>query len=184
MKTLFLILIVLPLAVPAAAQPVVGVYTDAAGLGDCNLQEALYTIQSVWLVQTGPDAQGSRLRFTTGWNATVIAVAFPILYIANPDIFAGDFVPYAGCRTMPYAMARIDFMSFAATPQCTAELHVGPDPAAASGEIEVTDCSGNVVYAQSPAPYVVVNGNATCPCIVDPVAAEPSTWGKVKSFYQ
>jgi len=180
-----MVVCLLAMAGPAASQPVVGVFTNAGGGGDCNLIEQLFVVQSVYVVyQSGVDAQSWRLRVSHNWtNATFIQPLYPILYINPPDVFGGDMFFGTGCMAAPYPFITLQFMPLSASTPCTVEIHVLPDPAAASGQIEVTDCSNTVLYAQSPAPYVSVNGDASCPCTL-PVAAEPSTWGKVKSLYQ
>jgi hypothetical protein len=55
-----------------------------------------------------------------------------------------------------------------------------PDPIAASGRIEIADCGFNVVYGSGAT--AIVNPDATCPCALPPVAAEETTWGRVKTM--
>jgi hypothetical protein len=185
MKTLLAMIVLSVLAVPALGQPAVGVYTNAAGSGDCNLTEALFTVQSVWVVhQGGANAKAWRLRVSQNWsNATYIAPVYPILYINPPDVFGGDTFFGTGCVSAPYPFIQLQFMPMSAAPPCTVELRVLPDPGTASGQVEVIDCGDNTLYARSPAPYVSVNGGAACPCL-GPVATDPSTWSKVKSQYR
>ena len=58
-------------------------------------------------------------------------------------------------------------------------FEVVPDPALASGQIEIVDCSSNVRFANGG--ILWVNGNdIDCNCLP---ATETSSWGKIKSLY-
>jgi len=163
----------------------VGVYTDLTG-GDCSLVEQLFTINSVWVVhRTGPAAQGARLKVAHNWTAIFVQASYPVIYVVDPpDIFAGGFFGYGGCKTPPQWIARLDFLPTIATPPCTVEFHAVADPAAVSGSIEVVDCSGNTVLADPDYSWIVINMDETCTCHVDPVIIDESTWSRIKALYR
>lgn len=171
-------------AVQAQSGGVVGIYPDANGVGDCNLVESVGTINSVWVVHTaGPDVEYARFRVTHNWGATFVGAQYPVIYLVDPDPFAGDRFGLPGCSSPPSLFARLDFLVLTPTPPCTVTFSIGRDPAAASGQIEVTDCDGDVLSAVA-GPDVIVNGDGTCPCEEPPVGTEESTWSRVKALYR
>ncbi|MFQ5510295.1 MAG: hypothetical protein ACE5EO_00445, partial [Candidatus Krumholzibacteriia bacterium] len=89
----------------------------------------------------------------------------------------GVAVGYGQCVAAPIHNLTINYFASGSTPPCCA-FTVDADPALPSGQIEVVDCSNNLLIGVG---FVsTVNGNANCLCI-DPV--EDSTWGRVKSLY-
>lgn len=172
----------------AAQTPVIGVYTDPGLTADCNLIEVVATVQSVWIVQeSGPAVDAARFKVNvnnTGWAAMFLDAWYPVIYLVEPDIFGGDAFGLPECAGPPNAFARLDYIAFTPSPECAAGISVAPDPAAASGQIEATDCDGNVLLGHSGATVVVNSNPDTCPCTSGPVDAEDSTWGKVKALYR
>jgi hypothetical protein len=138
----------------------------------------------VWVVHTaGPDIQAASFRVVSTWSATFINAVYPVLYLVEPDLFGGDSFGLGGCYVPPSVFAQLNFLSSVYSPPCVATISVAPDPDAASGEIEVVDCDGNALIAE-PGGRVIINGNDGCLCWEPPVAAEQSTWGKVKALYR
>jgi hypothetical protein len=186
MKTLVIMVVAWVLVVPPvlAQTPVIGVH---AHLSDCQLYSYVGEIQSVWVaLESGPwSVEAARFRVevvNNGWTAVYIGAYYPVIYVTPPDPFTGGTFALPDCLGQPFV--RLDYLALSPSPECAADISVVPDPAAASGQIEVIECGGNVLFAQS-GTTVVVNPNAdTCPCVIGPVAAEQSTWGQIKALYR
>ena len=77
-------------------------------------------------------------------------------------------------------IATMEFFCMGASPPC-AYLEVVPDPGAASGRIEVTDCAGQVHYVGGS--RFIMNDYGGCGFCFPP-ATQTSTWGQVKAMYR
>jgi hypothetical protein len=112
----------------------------------------------------------------------------------------GITVCYGSCLQSPITVLTVNFFVVGLTPPCSFIQVVG-HPDAASGVVEVVDCS-DAIHAVGNG-VAIVNEDASCPaCTVDPgiaaaeetvsgtfplcetIATEPSTWGKIKALYQ
>jgi hypothetical protein len=90
-------------------------------------------------------------------------------------------VMYTGCQPSDIHVATIEYFCLGNSPDC-AYLRVAPDPAAASGEIEVVDCQEIVHFVPSSA-IIMNDAQGACgQCSPSPV--QGTTWGNVKSLYK
>jgi hypothetical protein len=168
-------------AAPALAQTggSIGLYSDSPGYSDCNLVEALYVTNSIWVVHVLlPEANTSQFMVTHNWTAILGSVFYHgNLNLGDP--YTGVTITYVGCKPLPHLLCELQFIPIAATPPCTVYFNVVPDPALPSGQIEVVDCSSNVRYATGG--ELVVNANENCPCFDK---TEETTWSKLKGLYR
>jgi hypothetical protein len=159
----------------------IGLYSDTPGYSDCNLNEALYANNTVYVVHTtAAEGNTSQFMVTKTWAALAGAVSY-FSNLTLGDIFTGITITYVGCKPLPHALASITSIPLAATPACTVAFTVVPDPVLVSGQIEVIDCSNNVLTATGG--FLTVNGNGLdCPCVI--VSTEESSWSQIKALYQ
>lgn len=167
----------------------IGLYSDSPGYSDCNLTEAIYVTNSIYVVHTVV-AQAYTAQFAVihNWDNTIVGSVSYEGNLAVGDIYEGVTVTYIGCQPLPHLLAVLRFIPLSPTPECTF-LVVVPDPAVASGQIEVVDCDSNVLYATGG--YACINMPLCCVIgggIPDycelPVATEATTWGQVKALYR
>lgn len=163
------------------------IYSDNPGFTDCNLTETLLASNEMFVVHTGmTEAITVQFKVIHNWyNATVAQVTYPG-NLALGDIFTGVAVTYVGCKPLPHLVAVMTFVPSTPTPECTM-LIVAPDPSLESGEIEVVDCSANVLYATWG--WACVNTPGCCiygvhPWWCEPIATEATTWGAIKALYR
>jgi len=156
----------------------IGLYTDGA-FTNCAFVDFPGQMVMVYVVhQLVPAVSGSQFRITiTGYTGFVAGVFFPILYIENPDIFAGDTVPYASCEATPHVLATVNLFNLGGSPDC-ASLQVVADPHTGGADVLAFDCEGATLTATGG--RLVVNQTEECDCTV---GAESTTWGKIKSLY-
>lgn len=166
---------------PALAQSggSIGLYADNPGFSDCNLLETLYVTNQIFVVHVLlPEANTSQFMVTHNWTAIQGAV----VYHSNlnlGDIYTGVTITYVGCKPLPHLLATLEWIPVAPTPPCTVYFEVVPDPVLPSGQIEVVDCSSNVLFATGA--WLVVNGNETCLCFD---RTEETTWSQLKALYR
>jgi hypothetical protein len=166
-------------------------YSDNPGFSNCYLAEAIGVVSSIYVVHDGtPEATASRFRVAHNWHQVTVLSTDYHTNVASGNIYTGVTVTYPNCETLPYLLATLLVLPTSPAPDCSVFFYVVPDPAAASGHIEVVDCSGTNLFANGGA--LAVNGNdVDCNCHLlnqyppPPwVAAEPATWGAVKALYR
>lgn len=110
-------------------------------------------------------------------DAVWIADSSP-LSIVTGNSQTGVSVVYGACLTGAFHVLSITYFGSGTTPACC-WYPILPNPS--TGFIDAVDCNGLLVtsFAGSPA---VINGNYTCDCS-PALAAEQSTWGRVKALY-
>jgi hypothetical protein len=161
----------------------IGLYSDSPGYSDCSLRETLYTTNTVYIVHTiASHGNTAQFRIIHNWNALPQAISFGS-NLTLGDVYTGITVTYVGCKPLPYLIGTLSFIPLTPTPRCTA-FKVLPDPAVPSGQIEVVDCSYQIHAATGGELWV----NTECmmcglPEGCDPVAAETTSWGRVKALY-
>jgi hypothetical protein len=94
------------------------------------------------------------------------------------DLFTGISIAYGTCSNSPLLLATINYFGNGLTPPCC-YITVEADPGAASGQVEVVDCSLNRMLGVGGS--AIVNPDGSCECNV-PVDTE--TWGGIKALYQ
>jgi len=190
MKTLCLCLVLVLCSVEGAFAQAgdIGLYSDTPGYSDHCLAEVV-GVNSVWVVHDyAASAHSAKFRVVYDWAAT----AQPTDYHGNAvvgDVYTGVEVTYPvnesgwPCQPLPYLIAELRFLVTSPSGPCGGTANVVPHPDAASGQIEWTDCGGSTLYASGG--WLRVNGDVVnCPCMWDPIAAEPGTWGRVKALYR
>jgi hypothetical protein len=187
MKPLAIALVIVALAGTTALAQYGGYiapFYDAAGTC-CIMYENVGAVNTVYFVHTDvAEAEAARFMVMNNWlNAIVLG---PGVY-AGPytgNIFTGITVGYGGCQPLPVVVAAIDF--YVASPSFTSEylLPVVPDPAAASGNIEVSDCADTVHFAYGGHMYIGIDyiPMGCLGCLT--VSAQENTWGKIKAMYR
>jgi hypothetical protein len=157
-------------------------YADAAGTS-CNITVPTGVPFNVYVVHSSiGGATGGQWMFdptTIDPNLTYIggsAGPAAILVIGSPQ--AGVSLAYGGCVNGALHVWTFNFFSVAGVPACT-YLELLHDPAAQTPGVISVDC----IFAEiSVDPGEgIMNANASCDCVV---AAQTTTWGKVKSLYR
>jgi hypothetical protein len=101
---------------------------------------------------------------------------FPILIGSSQTGFA---IGYGACLASPIHVMLINYFA-QGTSQTCCEYPVLPDPNVPSGQIEVVDCTQNLIFGSGAT--AVVNSDMTCPC-GGLLKVEESTWGRIKAMY-
>jgi hypothetical protein len=161
----------------------IGIYSDTMGM-DCNLWDNVAGLCSYYLVHVaipGSINAATACQFSAPAPACLLAqwlsdtAIFPVTIGGSQT---GVAVGYGSCLALPLHVLTMNFFCQALTGPCC-QYDVLPDPALASGQIEVSDC--NFVIQFGVGMCAVVNPDASCPCWATPV--EETTWGKVKSLF-
>ena len=158
----------------------IGVYADNSGT-ECNITDNTQTLLSIYVVHKSPQgawaAQFSAPMPVCMTGATWLSDSAAYEVIGSSQ--TGVAIGYGICATGPIHFLTINYFAQGTSDPCCLYA-VLPDPDVPSGQIEVVDCNGQLLYAQGE--VSTVNGDASCPCGY-PVAVEETTWGKVKSLY-
>lgn len=101
-------------------------------------------------------------------------------FVSLGDSQTGIIITYGGCRSGPdpFLILTIEYQVSGATPP-GCEYAVIPDPDEPSGEVIVVDCSSVTHTSWGSVAYI--NGK---PGYCAGIAAESSTWSRVKSLYR
>jgi hypothetical protein len=154
----------------------IGVFEDAGGT-DCNFVDSggLVQVHILHLHHGGATAAQFKLDISSvGW--TWLGDNWSFAAIIGQST-AGVSIGYGSCQAAPTYLGFINFFGNNA-PECR-YIEIVPDPAAASGQIEVVGCSENKMYAMGN--IGVVNPNGYCMCGGIPV--QETTWGRIKAMY-
>lgn len=179
MKVAFAALLLLALAVgPVRAQAgFIGLYTDHAYTDCTAIDPASNPLQVHVVHMATPGATASRFKLRTGGG-------FAMTYLAEScvgcfgDLFNGIHFPsYFSCVSSPIWLASITYYTQGLSEVCS-YLEVIPDPASATGTIEVIDCGGQTLVGGSSTLYV--NPDGTCEC---GIPTGTTNWGRVKALY-
>lgn len=195
MKQLLLSVFVLVLTagVSAAQTPAaghIGLYNDQAGTS-CNIIDAAPGLKLVYVLHVGSVA-------VNGVTASEFSAPMPTTCGAGTATFLSDgqvfpvtvgssqgdvSIGYGSCRAVPLHILTINLFASGTTPACCV-WDVVPGNAVASGEIEVVNCTGQLLVGSGI--RSTINGNASCPCgtvLIGGVPAENHSWGAIKSLY-
>ena len=93
----------------------------------------------------------------------------------------GVAIGFGVCVAMPAHVLTINLFASGTTQGCC-PYPVTADPNIPSGRVEFVDCDDNLLTGAGQAGFIKAAA-ATCDCSAI-VAAEASTWGKVKALYQ
>jgi hypothetical protein len=128
------------------------------------------------------------------WHSGVTAVDFSApsppcnlaIYLADVPIWpitlgnsqTGVVVGLGSCYPAPTHVLTMQFFAQGLTPPCC-KYKVLPDPAVPSGQIEVIDCTANLLFATGGT--AIINPGPDCGC---DVPVQETTWGKLKAMYR
>jgi len=184
-----LVLSLLLVTNPAPSGYNIGLYADVAGT-ECALTEVLYVTNTIYVVFNGGSAKSAELRVVNNWPSPLLG---PIDWAPNPflgDPYTGIYVSFGGCKSGPYLLGTLSFIPISATPKCAATLEVVASSSDPYATVEVVDCDdqvqaavGRILYING-GWYIADDGSKSCDCFSDPIATEPTTWGRIKSLYQ
>lgn len=179
-KALLLTLVLMLAASMAFAQGgSIGVFSDAGG-SSCNLTDAAPGLLSFYVVHVlTPGATASQ------FSAPMPACMLGASYLSDTGIFpvtigssqTGVAIGYGACLAAPIHCLTINYFGGGLTTPCC-YYGVYPDPNLTSGNIEVVDCTENLITATGG--VGIINPDGTCQC---DVPTQDTTWGKVKSIF-
>lgn len=171
------------LSTPALAQTdKIELFSDAS-MTSCELYDQSPGLRSVYVFLTGPvPATGLRFKALKPdcWaGATFVGDITPFLAIGNSQ---NDMsVAFGACLTPPVRVDQINFFTAGGPGACCQMSAVAPQlPQFA---LLYTDCNFFEVLIPPDGRMVTINPNSSCPCN-QPLATEPTTWGRVKSLYR
>ena len=179
-KSLILALIAIAACTaPAAAQEKIELFADEAR-SSCSVSDTAPSSVSLHVFLTGPNSAtlaAFRCRIPDCWQgATWVADVTPYVSVGGSQ---GEMsVAFGQCLTPPIHMVEIVVATTGSALPCCKMVIEQP----VSFPLQYVDCA----FAETDAlagQAVTINPDATCPCLV-PLAAEPSTWGRVKSLYR
>jgi hypothetical protein len=164
-------------------------YTSNCILG---LDPGLRTIYIRLAFNSGATAARFRVALGPGVTMTYVSESSP--YTAVGYALAGMSVCFGGCLTGEPLLASLTFMSYSTDASCS-EVRIVPHPNAQT--IEVQKCNGSTVAAYGKPLEIVPHGTIPCLCPTPhlfpgtpmpfdcmTVAAESTTWGRVKALYR
>ncbi len=158
----------------------VGVFADASGV-NCNIVDVTPGLLEVYVVHMNTSgAMASQFAAPkpscmTGVSWLSDVMVFPVT-IGNSQ--TGASVAYGVCLASPIHVLTIQFFSSGLSETCCM-YQVVAAPGATSGEIEVVDCTTNLLFGSG----LVSGVNPDASCVCGAVRVEKSTWGKVKALY-
>jgi hypothetical protein len=158
----------------------IGLFTDF-GYTDCSLVDTPgeVSVFAIHKASAGATASQFRIAVDPGMTCTTVEVInnFPTT-LGDPA--SGISISYGFCYPSDILLFTWVFSCSGTSAPCSI-MEVVPDPAAASGTIEVFDCNqfklvggGGIMY---------VNPDGSCDC-GEVVPSEDTSWGQIKSLYQ
>jgi hypothetical protein len=179
-KLVLFILAVLVLSTSAYGQAgIIGIFANPGGT-NCNLPDDAPGVVSYYIVHietTGAMA----CQFSAPAPSCLLGSWLsdtPIFPVVIGDSQTGVAVGYGTCQSEPIHVLTVNYFVQGQSEACC-RYHIRPDPLIASGQIEIADCFGELLYGI--AGTGVVKPNASCRCN-SPV--QEGTWGQVKSQWE
>jgi len=162
----------------------INLFSSPAGVS-CDLVQpppGLWSVYAVHVLTAGATA--------SQWMAPIppCLVGAATIWLSDTPVFPvtignsqnGVAIGYGVCLASPIHILTINLFAQLPAPACCL-WPVIPDPAVPSGQIEVVDCGGALLYGTGGS--AVVNPDPTCGC-VPPLATEETTWGALKAIYE
>jgi hypothetical protein len=189
-RTLLLTVAVLCIASMAMAQANVGslgVYSDQAGTS-CDITDLNLEVVTAYILHVNADeANTSQFKLqqdTANINMTFLGGQVNPSYLSLGTLENGILITYGGCRTsfeFPLTLVTLTWFGTGTTTSC-AKVSIVGDPLAASGEVEVVDCSSNKIVLGPVAGSAMVHSTpGACNC---DVATHETSWSQIKALYQ
>ena len=180
-------------ATMAGAQtPRIDLYTDANRTA-CELSDQSPSVHLIYMVLSG-NASSTGVRFYAPkpecwlgatWLGDVITQGAQI-----GDSQSDWSIAFAACKPLPFLFGHEAYFATGSGLSCCQIFAQDPgplpNPGPAGGFIQRfvwTDCEFASHPLQLDSQKVVINPDNSCRC-QNPLAAEPSTWGRVKSLYR
>jgi hypothetical protein len=187
-KVLLLSLAVMLIASTAFGQAgFIGLWSDA-GASNCFADASIFGIVTIYVIHMNtPGASGAQFLVVddaglapTFWLSDSYTAG--VFNIANSH--AGLALSYNACVVSPFQSMVMSYFAQSTTTPCV-KTEVIPDPAAASGNIDIPDCTAPIpVKLKGGGSILYWNGNNTdCPC-GPVVGVEETSWGQIKSLYR
>jgi len=185
---ILLLLLVLPAGALAQGGGYIGIYTDLESYScfDADVvplqQKSYYVIHHLL-----PQAKTSQFKVEIYWPELLSGSVDFQSNLVLGDIYTGVLVEYVGCKPLPHLVAVLYYLPLSAPAACSAFLRVVGDPSVPSGNILVTDCADQTLFATGGILYVGADSyDSGCRCgsLMPPVATEPQTWGAIKALYR
>jgi len=188
-------------ALNAASDPAPGlvmVRMDSTGGGNCTIADDQPGLRSVYLIHIAGTAGITGVRFrleaSPGLTWTYVSEAYYTPPLEG-DTQSGIAFCYGECVPDHELLAKVTYMTYGTSDECV-DLHVAPFPG--SNTIDQLDCDGTADHAgtwtlfindqwcpQEPqCPYFFYGPPAAPFDFCQPVGANPSTWGAIKSMYR
>jgi hypothetical protein len=175
-KVLLLSLAVVMVASMASAQGFFGIYSDADTYSDCNLDDSVFGLCSVYLVQHFANGISSQMMVVDDSGLTPTGQTIHT-QLSIGGLFTGIDFSYGACLGPTILLATLNYFCQDNAPAC-GEIYVAPHPQ--TGQIVLVDCSPAAVETQGG--LLTVNSDG-CPCTGGPNAVEESSWGQIKALY-
>jgi len=158
----------------------IGLFTDF-GFTDCSLVDTPGQVEVYVIHKATPGATASQFRIAVDAGVTCT----PINVIHNFPTTLGDpatgiSISYGFCYPSDILLFTWVFSCSGTSAPCS-KLEVVPDPAVATGTIEVFDCNQFRLVGGGGLMYVNPDGSCDCGEVV-PV--EDTSWGQIKALYQ
>jgi hypothetical protein len=185
-KTLLITLVIMLSASMAFAQAGrIGLFGDATGaVESCGITDGTAGLLPIYVVHV-ETAGATACQFRAPAPACLLASGAswlsdaPVFAVNIGDSQNGIAIGYGACLTAPIHVLTIQFFASGTTAPCCV-YEVIPDDDVLSGEVEVVDCEGTIIFGVGQSG--VINPDATCAC-VDIVPVQDSSWGKIKSLF-
>lgn len=186
MKRLVLLtIVVLCVSSLGAAQVIpgsIGVFADPPAT-NCNISDTAPGLLYLYIVHVstnGSTASQWMLQPGAGFTPSYVAESSTFLTIGTA--LTGITVAYGSCRdarTTPILLLTMTYFGSGTSSACGL-LSIVPDDDAPTGLVEVVDCAAQK-HTIPRGGQARVNPDGTCTCNV---AAEETSWGKIKSLYR
>lgn len=158
----------------------IGLFTDF-GYTDCSLVDTPGEVEVYVIHKATPGATASQFRIAL--DAGVDCVPVDVIHnfpTTLGDPATGISISYGICYPSDILLFTWVFSCSGTSSPCS-KLEVVPDPAVATGTIEVFDCNHFRLVGGGGLMYV--NPDGTCDC-GEVVPVENTSWGQIKALYQ
>jgi hypothetical protein len=148
---------------------------------DCRIEDSVPGLVQMYVVHVfSAGATSSRWRLKSNCNQMTYLSETSDFSIVSGNSRTGILVDYGVCLVSPILAVTVSWFAEGLTPDCCF-VWIAPDPAAASGEIEVVDCYSNLQFATRGAGIINSTSHCLCDCC-NPV--EATTWSQIKALFR
>ena len=159
----------------------INIFADPIG-GSCAVTDSPAGLKNYYIVHTNATYVAGvqfRAKVPTCFTGTFSKDTYPAGFLNIGNSQTGLSIVYDPfCLNSPILVATVELNVLGTTPACCV-WRVTADPAVGSGEIEVSDCDYNVIFATGY--HAIFNPTGACSCSVP---NEDTTWGQVKALYE